>query len=70
MYLATVLDVFTRVCVGWQLPERLETPLVLDTLQAAIEQRHPPAGLILHSDRGCQYTSYAYQELAAASRPR
>lgn len=64
--LATFLDVFTRSCVGWQLSESLETPVVLDALQQAISERQPPAGLILHSDRGCQYTSHAYQELASS----
>jgi putative transposase len=64
IYLATFLDVFTRRCVGWQISESLETQVVLDALQKAIEERHPPAGLILHSDRGCQYTSHAYQNLA------
>lgn len=65
-YLATVLDLHTRVCVGWQVSERLKSSLVLEALRQAVEERHPPTGLILHSDRGCQYTSHAYQELARA----
>ena len=64
VYLATFLDAYSRVCVGWKLSESLETQVVLDALHQAISARQPPAGLILHSDRGCQYTSHAYQDLA------
>jgi putative transposase len=59
LYLAAVLDVFSRKVVGWAMENHLRTELVLDALQNAISQRRP-AGVIHHSDRGCQYTSYAF----------
>jgi putative transposase len=57
LYLAVVLDVWNRKIVGWAMSSRLATPIVLDALQMAIEQRRPAAGVIHHSDQGCQYTS-------------
>jgi putative transposase len=59
LYLAAVLDVYSRKIVGWAMENHLRTELVLEALQNAITQRHP-AGVIHHSDRGCQYTSYAF----------
>jgi putative transposase len=62
VYLAAVLDLFSRKIVGWSLSDRLTTPLVSEALRQAIEQRRPDAKQLLHhSDRGCQYTSGAYQ---------
>jgi transposase InsO family protein len=65
LYLASVEDVFSRKIVGWAMDERLETDLVERALRMALGQRHPPAGLLHHSDRGSQYTSLAYQGLLA-----
>ena len=63
LYLAMVLDVFSRKVVGWAISESLATPLVADALRRAIEARRPVgSGLLHHSDRGCQYTSDAYQK--------
>jgi putative transposase len=59
LYLAAVLDVYSRKIVGWAMENHLRTELVLEALQNAITQRHP-VGVIHHSDRGCQYTSYAF----------
>jgi putative transposase len=59
-YLAVVLDAFSRRVVGWELSRSLETSLTLTALERALETRHPPAGLIHHSDRGVQYASAAY----------
>ncbi len=59
LYLAIVLDVFSRRVVGWAMANHLRTELVLDALDMAIAQRRPEA-VIHHSDRGCQYTSYAF----------
>jgi putative transposase len=59
VYLAVVLDVYTRKIVGWAIEDHLRTELVLSALNAAIEQRRPK-GVIHHSDHGCQYTSYAF----------
>lgn len=62
VYLAVVLDLFSRKVVGWELSESLATPLVSSALRAAIENRKPETSeLLLHSDRGCQYTSDEYQ---------
>jgi putative transposase len=54
-----VLDVFSRKIVGWAMDTHLRTELILQSLQMAVTQRQP-SGVIHHSDRGCQYTSYAF----------
>jgi transposase InsO family protein len=59
VYLAAIVDVFSRACVGWSMADHLRTSLVLTALEAAIERRRPQPGLIHHSDRGTQYTSVA-----------
>jgi putative transposase len=59
LYLAMVLDVYSRRIVGWAMDTNLKTPLILDALEMAITQRQP-SNVIHHSDRGCQYTSYAF----------
>jgi putative transposase len=59
LYLAIVLDVYSRRIVGWAMENHLQTELVLNALEAAIEQRRP-GKVVHHSDRGCQYTSYAF----------
>jgi len=64
IYLAAVMDCFSRKVVGWSLNDLLATELVSDALHDAIEKRCPNIigeGLLHHSDRGCQYTSDAYQ---------
>jgi putative transposase len=60
LYLAVVLDVFSRRVVGWAMASHLRTELVLAALNMAIAQRRPRSGLIHHSDQGCQYTSLAF----------
>lgn len=61
-YLAFILDVFSRMIVGWQLATHMRTDLVLDALEMADGLRRPDEGLIAHSDRGSQYTSIAYTD--------
>jgi putative transposase len=62
VYLAVVLDLFGRKVVGWSIGTSLATELVSDALRRAIENRRPDGKYLLHhSDRGCQYTSDAYQ---------
>ena len=61
LYLAIILDAFSRKVVGWAMKERLTTDLTLDALDMAYQHRKPPPGLIHHSDRGGQYLSGAYQ---------
>jgi putative transposase len=59
LYLAIVLDVYSRRIVGWSMETHLRTELILAALNMAIRQRQP-SGVVHHSDRGCQYTSYAF----------
>jgi len=62
VYLAVVIDLFSRKAVGWSIAASLATELVSDALRRAIESRRPEGERLLHhSDRGCQYTSHAYQ---------
>ena len=63
LYLATVLDLFSRRVVGWAMAARQDTSLVEHALQMALQQRRPQAGLLHHTDRGCQYTSQQYQQV-------
>lgn len=66
LYLATVLDLGSRRCVGWAMRDTLEVDLALSALRMAREARRPASGLVHHSDRGSQYASAAYRaELAA-----
>jgi putative transposase len=66
VYLAVVLDLFSRKVVGWAIGASLETDLVSTALRRALEARRPAGGQLLHhSDRGCQYTSEAYQTILA-----
>ena len=67
LYLAVILDAFSRRVVGWSMADHLRTELVLDALDMAISQRQPAPGLVCHSDHGCQYTSFAYGRRLAAS---
>ncbi|GAC1335794.1 MAG: hypothetical protein NVSMB22_28420 [Chloroflexota bacterium] len=60
LYLAVVLDVFSRRIVGWAMADHLRTELVLSALDMAIWNRRPDPGVIHHSDHGCQYTSIAF----------
>src|SRR6056297_831108 len=63
VYLAVVVDLFSRKVVGWAMSDSLATPLVSEALRNAIESRRPDCGKLLHhSDRGCQYTSESYQK--------
>jgi putative transposase len=63
VYLAVVLDLFSRKVVGWSVGDSLETTLVSGALRDAVEKRRPRRGeLWHHSDRGCQYTSDGYQK--------
>ena len=61
LYLACVLDLFSRKLVGWAMDQTMTTALVTDALDMALQQRKPTVGLLHHSDRGSQYASLAYQ---------
>ena len=63
LYLAAVLDVFSRTIVGWATSSRLTDELVRRALENALYQRHVAKGLIFHSDRGSQFASDAFKKL-------
>lgn len=63
LYLAAVEDLYSRKIVGWSMSERIDSRLVTDALQMAVERELPGAGLIAHSDRGVQYASEHYQRI-------
>jgi putative transposase len=60
VYLAAILDAYSRKCVGWKLSKRIDTQLALGALEAAQAVREIKAGLIHHADRGVQYASHEY----------
>ena len=66
LYLAIILDLYTRQIVGWAMRERMTKELVIDALLMAWFRRRPPPGLIHHSDRGSQYCSHDFQKQLAA----
>jgi transposase InsO family protein len=63
LYLAVVMDLFSRKIVGWAMEPTLSRELALKALRMAIRQRQPGTGLLSHSDRGSQYASHDYQAL-------
>jgi len=63
IYLAVVIDLYSRRVVGWSMDRRMKKALVIRALMMAVNLRKPPPGLIHHSDRGSQYASHAYQTL-------
>lgn len=67
LYLAAILDAYSRRIVGWAMCDNLQTELVLQALQMALQQRRPKQGLLHHSDRGCQYASERYREQLRAA---
>ncbi len=67
--MAGVIDGFSKRMVGYAMADNMKTDLVIQALRMAVKHRRPEAGLIHHSDKGTQYTSYAYQdELSAWGR--
>ncbi len=65
LYLAAVEDLYARRIVGWAMAEHMESRLVVDALELAVQRRLPGEGLLSHSDRGSQYASEHYQLLLA-----
>ena len=63
LYLAAVMDLFSRRIVGWSMSEFIDAALATSALKMAVEQRGPDAGLLHHSDRGVQYASGDYQNI-------
>jgi putative transposase len=66
LFLAVILDVFSRRVVGWSMQAHLRTELVVAALGMAVWNRCPRAGLVHHSDHGCQYTSEAFADRCRA----
>lgn len=64
LYLAVIIDLYSRSVVGWSMSERMTSTLVCDALTMALFRRGFPKDVILHSDRGSQYCSHAYREMA------
>lgn len=65
LYLAAILDLYSRKIVGWAMSERIDTTLILKALAMALLHRNAPAGLLFHSDRGAQYASADYRAALA-----
>jgi transposase InsO family protein len=65
LYLAAILDLYSRKIVGWAMSERIDTALVLQALAMALLHRRPPAKLLFHSDRGAPYASADYRQALA-----
>jgi putative transposase len=63
LYLAAILDLYTRRIVGWAMSDRMTSDLTIAALEMALLQRQPDAGLVHHSDQGSQYTDRKYQAL-------
>jgi putative transposase len=70
LYLATVIDLATRMVVGWQTAEHMRTSLIVDALAMAKRHGHIRAGAVFHSDRGCQYTSAEFARFCTANKIR
>ena len=65
LYLAVVIDLFSRKVVGWAMSKRIDAELALDALRMAFSLRRPGPGLLFHSDRGSVYACYDYKDLLA-----
>jgi len=63
LYLATVIDLYSRKVVGWSMDDTMKVSLVNNALNMAIKHRRPESGLLWHTDRGSQYASYSHKDL-------
>jgi transposase InsO family protein len=70
LYLAALLDLYSRKIVGWSTAERIDRMLTLTTLETALRVRQPSPGLIHHTDRGSQYAAYEYQKRLEQAQAR
>jgi putative transposase len=68
LYLAAILDLYSRRVVGWATSQRLDTALVLEAWNRALRQRNRPTGVLFHSDRGVQYASSQYRQALASAQ--
>ena len=67
LFLAVVLDLFSRSVIGWSMSDRINTDLALNALTMACWRRRDHAGVMVHSDQGCQYTSYDWRSMLKAN---
>jgi putative transposase len=67
LFLGVVIDLFSRQVVGWSMSERINTDLVLDAITMACWRRKPKEEVLVHSDQGCQYTSYDWRSMLEAN---
>jgi putative transposase len=67
LYLATLIDLYSRLVVGWSMRDNMERQLCIDTLKMAVGKRNPPPGLVHHTDRGSQYASHEYRAVLKAN---
>ena len=70
LYLAVVMDLYSRRVVGWAMKDRLYREIVMDAFQQAVWRRKPARGLIFHSDHGSQYASYEFRALVRKNKAR
>lgn len=68
VYLAVMIDLFSRRVVGWAMSRSPDAALVSRAFRVAVTHRRPPTGVLVHSDRGCQYTSADYQAVQASAQ--
>lgn len=68
LYLAVIIDLFSRAIVGWSMSQKINAELVSDALKMALKKRGFPKGTIVHSDRGSQYASHAYRAILAKNQ--
>jgi transposase InsO family protein len=68
VYVAAILDLYSRRIVGWAVSQQINTALVLTALNMALCHRQPPAGLVFHSDRGVQYASLEYRQRLSSAQ--
>ena len=67
LFLAVIIDLFSRQVIGWSMGGRINTDLVLNAITMACWRRKPKDEVIVHSDQGCQYTSYDWQSMLKAN---
>ena len=67
LYLAVVIDLFSRAVIGWSMQRRIDRELVISALLMAIWRRQPESKVLLHSDQGCQFTSHDWQDFLEAN---
>ena len=68
LYLAVVIDLFSRQVVGWPMGSRIDTELVINALLTAVWRRKPKQHVIVHSEQGCQFTSKEWQDFLFTNR--